>query len=59
MPLTLEEIRNRLKLLDEITLLEVLDISSEDLIDRFGDLIEEKADDLEIDFEEDEEQDDR
>ena len=38
---------SRLKQLDEITLLEVLDISSEELIDRFIDKIEENYDTLE------------
>lgn len=52
MSLTLEELKERLKKLDEITLLEVLDISSEEIVERFEDLIEEKFDDLEEDFEE-------
>lgn len=52
MSLTLEDIKERLKRLDEITLLEVLDISSEELVERFEDLIEEHLDDLEKDFEE-------
>lgn len=54
MSLTLEEIKERLKRLDEITLLEVLDISSEELVERFSDVIEEKSDDLEEDLEEEE-----
>ena len=33
--------------IDLKTLLEVLDISSEDIVDRFNDKIEEKADELE------------
>jgi hypothetical protein len=37
-----------------VTLLEVLNISSEDLVNRFGDFIEEHADSLEEDLEEDE-----
>ena len=44
MPLTLTDVMSRLKQLDEITLLEVLDISSEELIDRFIDKIEENYD---------------
>lgn len=40
MSLTHNEICDKLKQLDEITLLELLDISSEDLIDRFEDLVE-------------------
>lgn len=47
MNLTFEEVCERLKKLDEVTLLEVLDISSEDLVERFKDLIEDKLDDFE------------
>ena len=47
MALTIHDICDRLKNLDEISLLEVLDISSEDIVDRFNDKIEEKADELE------------
>ena len=42
MSLTFDEIRDRLMQLDEITLLEVLEISSEDLVARFEDKIEAK-----------------
>lgn len=51
MSLTLVDIFNRLRRLDEITLLEILDITSEDLVDRFQDLIEDKADELEEELE--------
>lgn len=51
MALTYEEIRERLKRLDEILLLEVLNISSEEIVDRFGDLIEDKLDELEPELE--------
>ena len=44
MALTLEEIKSRLKLLDELTLMELLGVSSEDLVERFDDWI---ADDYE------------
>lgn len=47
MALTTHDICDRLKNLDEISLLEVLDISSEEIVDRFNDKIEEKADELE------------
>lgn len=47
MALTIHDICDRLKNLDEISLLEVLDISSEDIVDRFNDKIEDKADELE------------
>ena len=47
MALTIYDICDRLKNLYEISLLEVLYISSEDIVDRFNDRIEEKADELE------------
>jgi len=37
---TIEEVMEQLKQIDEVTLLEVLNISSEDIIDRFRDKIE-------------------
>jgi len=52
MPLTLPDIYNRLKQIDEITLLEVLEITSEELVERFKDKIDEQADRLEKDLEE-------
>ncbi len=45
--LTHEEIKEKLKHLDEITLMETLEITSEDLVNRFADRIEEKQDTLE------------
>jgi len=47
---TLEEIKDKLKRLDEVTLLETLEITSEDLVNRFADLIEQQQDTLELDF---------
>lgn len=47
---TLEDIKDKLKQLDEVTLMETLEITSEDLVDRFLDRIEEKQDTLENDF---------
>jgi hypothetical protein len=47
MPLTLTDVMSRLKQLDEITLLEVLDITAEELVERFIDKIEENYDNLE------------
>lgn len=47
---TLEDIKDKLKQLDEVTLMEVLEITSEDLVERFGDRIEQKEDTLENDF---------
>ena len=52
MPLTLPELYELLIDIDEITLLEILNISSEDIVDRFKDLIDEQADKLEKEFEE-------
>ena len=48
--LTLEEIKDKLKQLDEVTLMEVLEITSEDLVERFVDRIEQKQETLEIDL---------
>jgi len=50
--LTLEDLKDKLKQLDEVTLLELLEVTSEDLVDRFSDLIEKKQDTLENDFDE-------
>ena len=47
MPLTLTDVMSRLKQLDEITLLEVLNITAEDLGERFTDKIEENYEELE------------
>ena len=47
MPLLLHEIKERLTVLDEITLLELLNISSEDIVELFSDRIEDNADKLE------------
>ena len=47
MPLLLHEIKERLIDLDEITLLELLNITSEDIVEMFSDRIEENADKLE------------
>lgn len=46
MSLTLHDIKSRLKMLDEITLMELLEVSSEDLVERFEDRIEDRADQL-------------
>ena len=42
MSLTLRDVMERMGKLDEITLLEVLNISSEEIIERFADKIEDK-----------------
>jgi len=52
---TLADVINHLKRIDEISLLEVLDISSEDLVDRFVDKIEDKYEQLAKEFENEQE----
>ena len=52
--ITLTELEEKLKDIDEITLLERLEISSEDIIDRFEDRIEERFEQFELEFAEDE-----
>lgn len=51
MSLTVPDIMDKLKQMDEVTLLEILEINSEQIVDRFADVIEEKADLLEEDLE--------
>ena len=51
MALTLNDIKDRLKLIDEIDLLELLEINSEDIVERFTDLIEDNFDKLEKEVE--------
>jgi hypothetical protein len=48
--LTLEDIKQKLKQLDEITLMETLEITSEDLVNKFVDRIEEQQERLENDL---------
>ena len=47
MALTLEEIIERMKSWDEITIIEELSLRSEEIVERFEDVIEENADRLE------------
>ena len=49
--LTLNELCDKLKHIDEISLMEVLEINSDEIVDRFVDKIEERMDDLQLDFE--------
>lgn len=44
--LTINDVKDRMKHLDEITLLEILDITSEELVENFTDKIEDRFDDL-------------
>ena len=58
MSYTYADVLRRLMHEREIDLLELLEISSEDLVDRFKDKIEDKMDDFIIEFEEEEEEND-
>ena len=51
MSLTLYDISDLLRREDCVTILELLDISSDDLVDRFMDVIEDKADKIEKELE--------
>ena len=51
MALTFEEMCERLMHIDEISLLEVLDIASEDIVNKFRDKIEAKQDELKEELE--------
>lgn len=54
MQLTLEELKERLAdRLDEITLLELLNITSYDLVERFADIIEDNYDKLQKEINDD------
>jgi hypothetical protein len=48
--LTLVEIMERLKMIDETSLLEILDIHSDEIVERFADKIEERYDSLAEEF---------
>lgn len=48
--MTIIELMERMRQVDEITLLEILEIDSNHLIDRFADIIEQKFDTLENQF---------
>jgi hypothetical protein len=52
--LTSKDVRERLKTLPEIDLLEILDISSEEIVDRFDDKIEDKEEYFISDLDEEE-----
>lgn len=52
MATTLTELMEKLKRVDEVSLLEILDISSEEIVDRFQDLIEGKYEELVDEFQE-------
>lgn len=54
MALTLEELKSRLALLDEVTIMEALDIKADDLVEKFDDKIAEKYEELSAELDEDE-----
>ena len=51
MPLTLQELIERLRREDEVSLLEMLDISSEEIVQKFEELIEERYEELSEEYE--------
>lgn len=55
MALTLTDLQEKLKRIDEVSLMEVLEITSEDMVLRFVERIEERFDELVTEFEEYEE----
>lgn len=54
MSLTLEDLKDRLKKQDEVSLLEILNITSEEIVERFIDLIEGKFEELEEELQDEE-----
>lgn len=50
MPLTYYELLEKMSQLDELTLIEVLDISSEELVNKFSDRINDRLEELSEDF---------
>ena len=59
MEFTLEELKERLARFEECYLLELLQVTSDQLVQRFDDIIEEHFEDLLSELEEDENQDDQ
>jgi hypothetical protein len=53
MSLTLPELYDKLKEVDELTLLELLEVNADQIVEAFKDLIDDNADKLEKLFEED------
>ena len=50
--ITLQDLKNKMMQLDEVTLMELLEITSEDLVNRFADYIENNYDYLSGEFDE-------
>lgn len=55
MTTTLNDLYEKLRYIDEISILEILDITTEEILNRFQDKVEEKYEELrtEFDYEED------
>lgn len=54
--MTLDDIKNKLKDYDALTLVEILDLSSEELVYYLNDVIEEKQDELRKYFQDEDEE---
>ena len=52
--MTLRELKERLMQLDEVTLLEVLKLSSEDIVEAFEDIVVDRFEEFEDEFAEEE-----
>lgn len=50
MPLTYYELVEKMSMLDELTIIEILDISSEELVNKFSDRINDRFEELAEDF---------
>ena len=50
--MTLHELKEKLAQMDEVTLVETLELTSEDIVNRCSDLIEQQFEALEIQFDE-------
>lgn len=48
--ITIEELKEKLTQLDEVTLIETLDLTAEEIVNRCADIIEEKYETLESQF---------
>lgn len=50
--ITVQELKQKMMQLDEVTLMELLELTSEDLVNRFGDIIENNYDYFSGEFDE-------
>jgi len=51
--ITIQELKQKMMQLDEVTLMELLEVTSEDLVNRFSDIIENNYDYFSGEFDED------